>query len=629
MRRGRLAALTTTAAVLVVAAPPPAGATPQAGLVTLPAEAGQVILGPDVDARLGATLSAAGDVDGDKRADLVTNYTRYPGGASPPQAQGVGVVLRGGLGGVQALTGVALPPALGYELRSALDLTPTIPAIGAASAVGDVNGDGLGDTALRTADQVTVVFGTPGPRSTVSVDGDGSGPGLLIISGFKAGTVAAAGDMNGDGVGDLALGSAPSGTGTPGQVLVVFGSTAPLPEITVGGPTADGRTMRIEGPLLAGAGAGNVKVSKAGDVNGDGIGDLVIGAAAAVDGQGRAAVVYGSPTPPASTQAGTDMPQSRGFAVLPPPNVFGTRLGWAVTDAGDVNGDGLADIAVSGPGSSGASVNGFVWTVFGRAFGGPVTLGQGDFSLGQVLVGTPGFGAALDDVGDVNGDKRSDLVIGVPSAGTADIFARGTAVVVYGASAPGLLQRPDGEDATRGFVVSGPAAPPANGIPTDATLGAAVAGLGDGRIAISAPGDGGGSSGIDYVISGRAPTRLRGLLSFGALAQTKIIDRGATLPVQVSTSEAADVRLSLFRVRAGRTCVADTTALTTAQRCHANVTALGGTTLGSRSAGSRTVSFTARLKGKALPAGTYLAVLRAGVGGKRSLLKTISFRIRG
>jgi hypothetical protein len=97
--------------------------------------------------------------------------------------------------------------------------------------------------------------------------------------------VSAAGDVNGDGIGDLAVGGAgadPGGDASAGESYVVFGSTegfAAIVQLASLFPGGGGDGSR--GFVLTGVNAGDNSgraVSAAGDVNGDGIGDLIIGA---------------------------------------------------------------------------------------------------------------------------------------------------------------------------------------------------------------------------------------------------------------------------------------------------------------------------------------------------------------
>jgi hypothetical protein len=161
-------------------------------------------------------------------------------------------------------------------------------------------------------------------------------------------------------------------------------------------------------------------VAAAGDVNGDGLGDvLVAGGADSCDiGLGIAYVVFGTRTPgPVDLLHLGD----RGLRIHGlPDSIFGA----GVAPAGDVNGDGLADVAVADSDAD----------VFGRRLAGQVFLVPGRREPGTIELRWAGDsgavawgGAAREDrlgeiaslagIGDFDGDGRADLLAGAPGAG--------------------------------------------------------------------------------------------------------------------------------------------------------------------------------------------------------------------
>ena len=285
------------------------------------------------------------------------------------------------------------------------------------SSAGDVNGDGYDDLIIGapTADpngsnsgETYIVYGgasAPGTDgvldlSRLALDGKG-----FTLAGIAAGdqsgiSVSSAGDVNGDGYDDLIIGA--TGVGSvqgeyetipgPGETYVVYGeASAPGTDGVLDLGALDG----TNGFILTGIDAGDssgTSVSSAGDVNGDGYGDLIIGAFATDpngDSSGETYVIYGGASAPGTDGVLdlSDLDGTNGFTLTG--SARNDRVGFSVSSAGDVNGDGYNDLIIGADGAKSPDGNlvGEIHVVYGGASA-PGTEGVLDLSA---LDGTNGF----------------------------------------------------------------------------------------------------------------------------------------------------------------------------------------------------------------------------------------------
>ena len=280
------------------------------------------------------------------------------------------------------------------------------------SAAGDINGDGFGDLIVGAIDSSYVVFGKgkqlPPSFALSSLNGSN---GFRLDGGDNSGhSVSAAGDVNGDHFGDLIVGASfadPNGTDS-GSSYVVFGKRAPFPaSLTL--TSLDGTNgFRLNGVAL-GDRAG-VSVSAAGDVNGDNLGDLIVGAfRAASNGidSGSSYVVFGKTMPFAASLALSSLNGANGFRL---DGISGDLSGLSVSTAGDINGDKLGDLIIGAPNANPYGLNtggaGSSYVVFGRRT--PFTASFGLSSLN----GNNGFrldGAAVSDLSGYSASAAGDI----------------------------------------------------------------------------------------------------------------------------------------------------------------------------------------------------------------------------
>jgi len=350
--------------------------------------ADRTVFGDEVAQYLGYCVARAGDTNGDGYGDVLVGGVALDGFyATTSKVQ----LYTGGASGVGAT------PV--WEKEQADDLQPLGYDLATA---GDVNGDGLADVLvgcrqsdLGGADAGTawLYFGSlQGLATTAAWTVDGEAAGDLL------GPVGTAGDVDGDGFSDILLGATGSDVGhAAAGGLYCYSGAGDLPKTTSG--------WYAQGDQVDGTFA--YRLACAGDVNGDGYDDLWVGAPWYDNGQVDEGAVF--------LYLGGQL----GLAYAPGWWAEGDQtdchFGFGLDSAGDVNGDGLADVIVGASwydGSAGSSGAAFLW--YGTAGGAPSgNPANADWSAIGAQAGAM-LGAGVCGAGDVNGDGYGDVVIGAP-----------------------------------------------------------------------------------------------------------------------------------------------------------------------------------------------------------------------
>ncbi len=468
LRRTHLVLLLPLLACAGEAAPPEvAGSSTHAAFVS--PYPGWSVASGQASASLGMALDGGGDINGDGFEDVLVGLPGYDDG----QASEGAVFMYLGDG-----TSFEAEPAW-IEVSN----EPYAFLGGAVSIVGDVNDDGFDDVAIGGWQQ-DVTFPNEGRTQLFC----GSETGLSDIACHQVfgqqddahfGFSLDGGDINGDGFADLIVG-APGFDGEAGEdegaVFYYLGSETGLPALGFSGRILGG---------LEGAGFGYA-VSVGGDVNDDGFDDLLVGsptfAQVGLD-EGLASLYLGS------EDGLLDVPDWTTTGGLP-----SIRLGHSVDIAGDLNGDGVADMLIGVPwfddlaaeqgqaqvyfGSDSGFASTPDWTFLGIESGGLFGVevaGVGDLDgnlVDDIMVGAshseielpyegqlftfpslagtgpallPGkiieggqmfafFGTAIAAAGDVNDDGYDDALIGAWD-NTVDAAGEGTTVLLYGVPA--------------------------------------------------------------------------------------------------------------------------------------------------------------------------------------------------
>ena len=383
-----------------------------------------------------------------------------------------------------------------------------------------------------------------------------SGTEPVVPAGFALGgeaandqfgySVSGAGDINGDGIADFIIGANFHDTGASnnGAVYVVYGKLGGLAGlISVSSLTAEQGFVIYNTDTNDNSNLG-ISVSAAGDVNSDGIDDLIVGAKDRdVDStnDGEAYVIYGKSGD--GTQFGTAEMESgnpTGRRVIDIDTAFGAAgaadfaikgnagsaaLGGSVSVAGDINGDGIADLLVGAQlGSDGTNQVGTAHVVYGQSGGHSGTidtasLGNSGFTIFGESSGDS-LGLSVSGAGDFNGDGLDDIIVGafLNDDGGGNV---GAAYVIYGsASLSDITGTALDSLGMGGFTIQG--------VAENDRLGISVSGGGDvngdglGDIIIGANGndEGGSNAGEAYVIYGKAGG-LSGVIDVASLTATQ------------------------------------------------------------------------------------------------------------
>ena len=173
-----------------------------------------------------------------------------------------------------------------------------------------------------------------------------------------------------------------------------------------------------------------VAVSTVGDINDDGIDDFIVGASGADPASGidagQSYVIYGKAGGLSDIDL-SSLTASQGFKISG--GAAGDTAGNSVSDAGDVNGDGIADLIVGAVGADplGRPGAGETYVIYGKTGGpGDINLAALTAAQGFAIAGITDYShsaATVRSAGDVNGDGIDDIILSAPSS----LYQNGTA----------------------------------------------------------------------------------------------------------------------------------------------------------------------------------------------------------
>ncbi|MEM7081694.1 MAG: hypothetical protein AAF465_03090 [Pseudomonadota bacterium] len=467
--------------------------------------------------QVGFAVSSAGDFNGDGIEDFVVS------------APNVGCILSGGYGDVFVVFGTAtgFPPYLnirdllpenggdgsqGIALRGRFPYDYTGYSV---DTLGDFNGDGIDDIAIgepfypyleTNTGAVYVLYGSAAPFAahieleSLLAENGGDGSIGFVVFGHKlrsrtGETVRGAGDVNGDGLGDLLVSAhraEVSDAEYVGHTYLLFGSASTFPpsffwsvlDPQNGGDGSQGVIFKGNTP----GGKLGIGIDAIGDFNGDGLDDIAIGQSQGGNNpdpifgnNGRAFLIFGSTDPwPAEFDPDALLPSNGGdgsSGVVFDASSSIRALGFEVSQIGDFNGDGLDDIALNAIWDSGESTaitefspDGIVYVVFGeQGYSQPVFdvtnlagvnggVGDRGFVVHPAVEGHY-LGRTLSGGDDIDGDGLDDLLIsslfslkayllyGTNTDSPSDVFVSSLLIENGGTGEKGVViksQPPDG-----------------------------------------------------------------------------------------------------------------------------------------------------------------------------------------
>jgi hypothetical protein len=315
------------------------------------------------------------------------------------------------------------------------------------SGAGDINADGIDDIIIGAPNtegnegQSYVIYGNrngfPLHLNVTDLNGQNGFTigdiGEYVYAAQDGWSVSSAGDINADGIDDIILGARGGGVIGSGEAYVIFGSKYEFPSFIDSSWLNGKQGFQIYG--ITKHDCMGCAVSKAGDINADGIEDIVIGANDANGFAGQSYVIFGSKYSFPSIFNISSLNGMNGFTL----NGINGMSGSDVSNAGDINYDGIDDIIIGAGEANGFAGQSYV--VFGTRNGFVPEFnltnlnGQNGFIVNPIVYNpcSQFFGNSISAAGDINYDGINDIIL---SAGNywsgGSCCASGVAYIIFG-----------------------------------------------------------------------------------------------------------------------------------------------------------------------------------------------------
>jgi hypothetical protein len=378
----------------------------------------------------GAAVAALGDFDGDGIEDIAVGAPSQFGSGS---SGAVHIQFMNASGTVKSSQRIASGVGGGPALAAGDYFGHSV------ASMGDLDSDGIIDLAVG-ADKDDTGGYNRGAVHVLFMNADGTvqssqkiahnfagGPALANLDRFGS-SAASLGDLDGDGITDLAVGASGDDTGGNyrGAVHVLFMNA----DGTVKGTQKIASGM-ASAPLLANGDEFGINLASLGDMDGDGITELAVGAFRDdTGGIGRGAVHVLFMNADGTVKHSTKIASGIGGA---PVLGDGDYFGRSVASLGDLDGDGVTDLAVGAyRDETGGASRGAVHVLFMNA-NGTVKRAEKIAHLtggGPVLANDNRFGSGVAAIGDLDGDGVIELAVGAETDGTGG-NARGAVHVLF------------------------------------------------------------------------------------------------------------------------------------------------------------------------------------------------------